>query len=138
MPKPTLTPDQCRARSQGALPDLFGIDFLTLEWGRVHTRLDIKPEFLAPNGYLHAATVVALADTTCGFGSLSHLPVGAGNFTTLELKSNFLSTAKEGAIDCEAVAVHLGRTTHVWDATVRREDTAKIIALFRCTQMILI
>ena len=81
---------------------------------------------------------VALADTTCGFGSLSHLPDGAGNFTTLELKSNFLSTAKEGAIHCEAVAVHLGRTTHVWDATVRREDTAKVIALFRCTQMILI
>ena len=99
--------------------------------------LDVRPEILAPNGYLHAATVVALADTACGYGCLAHLPHDAANFTTIELKTNFLGTAREGTIACTARPVHLGRTTHVWDATVYRRDDRRTIALFRCTQMIL-
>jgi uncharacterized protein (TIGR00369 family) len=90
---------------------------------------------LAPNGYLHAGAIVALADTACGYGCFAFLPEGGTGFTTIELKTNFLGTAREGTLECEALRVHGGRTTQVWDATVRRE--AKTIALFRCTQLIL-
>jgi uncharacterized protein (TIGR00369 family) len=92
---------------------------------------------MTPHGYLHAATVVALADTSCGYGAMVSLPEGARSFTTIELKANFLGTAREGAIACEAVLVHGGRTTQVWDARVTAETTGRVIALFRCTQMIL-
>jgi uncharacterized protein (TIGR00369 family) len=92
---------------------------------------------LAPNGYLHAAVVIALADTTCGYGTINDLPDGAQNFTTIELKSNFLGTAREGSIASVATKVHSGRTTQVWDATVTDETSGKTIALFRCTQLIL-
>ena len=92
---------------------------------------------MAPNGYLHAATVVALADTSCGYGTFVNLPEGAEGFTTIELKSNFLGTKRGGAIACRAGLVHGGRTTRVWDATVSDEGSGKPIALFRCTQMIL-
>jgi uncharacterized protein (TIGR00369 family) len=88
-------------------------------------------------GYLHAATVIALADTTCGYGTIADLPGGAQNFTTIELKSNFLGTAREGVISCIATIVHSGRTTQVWDAQVADEARDKTIALFRCTQLIL-
>src|SRR5919201_2013964 len=88
-------------------------------------------------GYLPAATVVALADTTCGYGTISQLPDGGQNFTTIELKSNFLSTMRDGALACVATLVHGGRTTQVWDAQVENEATGKAIALFRCTQLIL-
>ena len=131
------TIEQLNARGQGTLPGLIGIEFLTVEPGRLTSRLALRPELLAPNGYLHAATVIALADTTCGYGTFTDLPDGAQNFTTIELKSNFLSIAREGGIACVATKVHSGRTTQVWDAEVTDQASGKTIALFRCTQLIL-
>ena len=101
------------------------------------SRLPVRRELLAPNGFLHAASVIALADTSCGYACVANLPAGASGFTTVELKSNFFGTALEGAIFCRARPAHLGRTTQVWDADVTVEGTAKRIALFRCTQMVL-
>jgi 1,4-dihydroxy-2-naphthoyl-CoA hydrolase len=131
------TIEQLNACSQGYLPGLIGIAFLTMEPGRLTSRLALRPELLAPNGYLHAAVIIALADTACGYGTFTDLPEGANNFTTIELKSNFLGTAREGSIACVATRLHSGRTTQVWDATVSDEDSGKTIALFRCTQLIL-
>lgn len=132
-----MTLDVMNARGRGCLPDLFGFRVLALEQGLLVAEIDIRPELLAPNGFLHAATVIALADTACGYGCIAHMPKGAENFTTVELKSNFLGTSREGTIACVAKPVHLGRNTQVWDATVTRHDDGKPIALFRCTQMIL-
>ena len=131
------TIDQLNARGQGYLPGLIGIEFTSIEPGRLTSRLAIRPELLAPNGYLHAATVIALADTTCGYGTINDLPEGAQTFTTIELKSNFLGTARQGTIACVATIVHSGRTTQVWDAQITDEASGKTIALFRCTQLIL-
>ena len=129
--------DELNKRGIGTLPGLIGLTIVEAEEGRVSSRLDLREELMASNGYLHAATVVALADTTCGYGTLVKLPVGAESFTTIELKSNFVGTKRGGAIGCEANLVHGGRTTQVWDATVSDEEGGKAIALFRCTQMIL-
>jgi uncharacterized protein (TIGR00369 family) len=123
--------------SPGHLPGLLGLQILEVEQGRLTAELKVRKELHAPNGFLHAGTVVTLADTACGYGCSAHQPPGAKGFTTIELKSNHLGTALDGVIEVEARAVHLGRTTHVWDATVRHRDTGKTIALFRCTQMIL-
>ena len=131
------TIEQLNARGEGFLPGLIGIEFISIEPGRLTSRVTVRPELLAPNGYLHAAVVIALADTTCGYGTFTDLPEGANNFTTIELKSNFLGTAREGSIACVATRVHSGRTTQVWDATVTDETSGKTIALFRCTQLIL-
>jgi 1,4-dihydroxy-2-naphthoyl-CoA hydrolase len=131
------TIEQLNARSEGYLPGLIGIEFLSLEPGRLTSRLALRPELLAPNGYLHAAVIIALADTACGYGTFTDLPDGASNFTTIEFKSNFLGTAREGIIACVATRVHSGRTTQVWDAEVTDQASGKTIALFRCTQLIL-
>ena len=119
------------------LPGHMGVVFTSLEHGRAEARLDIQPHHLAPNGFLHAATPVSLADTTAGFGCRHSLPEGASGFTTIDLSCSFLGTATEGAIKCIAEMAHGGRSTQVWDAKVRRESDEKVIALFRCTQMVL-
>jgi len=131
------TLDALRTRGDEFLPGLVGFRPVALDEGRLEAELEIVPRLRAPNGYLHAATIVALADTACGYGCLAHLPEGAANFTTIELKANFLGTAKEGTLRCVARGVHFGGTTQVWDATVTRVRDARTIALFRCTQMIL-
>lgn len=129
--------EELKNRMTGTLADLIGIEILEAEEGRLTSRLELRDELMAANGYLHAATLVALADTSCGYGTFVSLPEGAESFTTVELKSNFLGTKQEGSIGCEARMAHGGRNTQVWDASVRDADSGKILALFRCTQMIL-
>ena len=135
--RPEATLEQFANRGDGYLPGLVGIRFTAVAENRVEAELDIRPELVAPNGYLHAATVIALADTAAGYGCIAHLPDGAQSFTTIELKSNFLGTARAGTIACVATPVHLGNATQVWDAVVTDKANGKKIALFRCTQMIL-
>jgi 1,4-dihydroxy-2-naphthoyl-CoA hydrolase len=135
--RPGFTVESMRDRGVGKLPGLIGVELLSVEEGLLKAQLKVREAVLAPNGFLHAATVVGLADTMCGYGCISHLPEGAQNFTTVELKSNHLGTAREGTIEVEARPVHLGRTTQVWDAVVKHQETGKTIALFRCTQMVL-
>ena len=132
-----LTADELNALLPGTLPGLLGIVVDSHERGRLTSHLDIRPELLAPNGYLHAGTVVTLADTSCGLPTRALLPEGSTGFTTLELKSNHLSTAREGRIATVATNAHAGRTTQVWDAVVRDPGSGKTIALFRCTQSVL-
>jgi len=131
------TPEEFDALGTGKLPGLIGIRIVDAAHGLMRSRLDVRPEHQAPNGYLHAATVVALADTSCGYGCRASLPEGATGFTTIELKANFLGTVTEGALACEARLVHGGRTTQLWDAEVSDEGSGRRLALFRCTQLIL-
>jgi uncharacterized protein (TIGR00369 family) len=119
------------------LPGTLGIEFDSVETGLVLSRLTVEPRHMAPNGFLHAASVIALADTSCGYGSQVSLPAGATGFTTVELKSNFMGTAAAGdVITCRAWLVHGGRSTQVWDAEVT-DESGRTMALFRCTQMVL-
>ena len=119
------------------LPGYLGIT-LTKEHGQeVIGELPIRRELMAPNGFLHAGSVVTLADSCCGIACMRNLPEGATGFTTIELKSNHLGTARDGTLTCVAKPAHMGRSTQVWDAVVTHVETGKTVALFRCTQMIL-
>jgi 1,4-dihydroxy-2-naphthoyl-CoA hydrolase len=137
----SLRPDRDVAFLNGLgedhLPGYIGVVITGIEQGVLTAELPVRQELLAPNGFLHAGSVVTLADTAAGYGCFAHLPEEALGFTTLELKANFLGTTREGVLRCEARAVHLGRTTHVWDATVSRGEDPAPIAVFRCTQLVL-
>jgi 1,4-dihydroxy-2-naphthoyl-CoA hydrolase len=135
--RPEVTVEALQHRAQAGLPGLLGLRVIDLNEGALRMGLTIEPSLLAPNGYLHAASVVALADTACGFGCVAHLPRGAHNFTTIELKVNFLGTATDGSLLAQARALHQGRTTQVWDATVSHVESGRPIAEFRCTQLVL-
>jgi 1,4-dihydroxy-2-naphthoyl-CoA hydrolase len=135
--RPEVTAEELNKRSRGHLPGLVGMEIVEVAEGRLRGRLPLRPDLLAPNGFLHAAAVIALADTLCGYGCVAHLPEGAKGFTTIELKSNFLGTLLEGALACEATPAHLGRNTQVWDAVVADEAKGRRLALFRCTQIVL-
>ena len=120
----------------GTLVELLGIQITAVGERRVTGTLTVRPELLAPNGFLHAATVIALADTLCGYGYWVTAPAGSNGFTTIELKANFLGTARAGTLTGQSTLRHGGRTTQIWDAEVTDEQ-GKLIALFRCTQLVL-
>ncbi|HMI76685.1 MAG TPA: PaaI family thioesterase [Steroidobacteraceae bacterium] len=128
-----------RFNSAGArkLPGHLGIVITEVSDSRVAGELPVVESVMAPNGYLHAGTIVTLADTVAGYGCVANLPADATGFTTIELKSNHLGTARDGTIIGVATPVHRGRTTQVWDAVVVHKESGRTLAVFRCTQMIL-
>ena len=122
---PEVTPEILNHRGDEYLPGYLGIEVVSIGQGTLHARMPVKKLHVAPNEFLHAASIVALADTSCGYGTIAHLPAGAQSFTTIELKSNHLATVREGSISCIATAQHLGKTTQVWDAVVSDEASGK-------------
>ncbi|MGF1457028.1 MAG: PaaI family thioesterase [Alphaproteobacteria bacterium] len=124
------------ARAKTMLPGTLGIEILD-RTDVIAARMPVTRAHLAPNGFLHGGSVVAFADTLCGYATIVSLPEGASGFTTMELKTNFLGTALDGGLEGEATPLHIGRTTQVWDAAVRHVETGKTLAHFRCTQLVL-
>ncbi|MFO1424929.1 MAG: PaaI family thioesterase, partial [Candidatus Competibacteraceae bacterium] len=111
-PRPDITVELLNERGSEYLPGYLGIEIVELAPHTLRCRMAIKKLHIAPNNFLHAASVVALADTACGYATIAHLPEGAESFTTIELKSNFLGTARDGgSVACVATAQHLGRNT---------------------------
>jgi 1,4-dihydroxy-2-naphthoyl-CoA hydrolase len=132
-----FSPEFWNRRGAGKLPGHLGIVFTETSASAVRARFTVAEHLMAPNGYLHAGSLVTLADTCCGYGCVMNLPEGAQGFTTIELKSNFLGTTLDGEVECVARAAHLGKTTQVWDASVTHLQSSRVLALFRCTQMVL-
>ena len=133
-----FTIDAARKRlSRHHVAAWIGFQLDELEPGRVASRMVVDPKYIAPNGFLHACVSIALADITCGLGSAALLRAPGEKIATIEIKSNHLSTVREGLLLCKAAIRHAGSTTHVWDADVIAEETGKPIMIFRCTQMVL-
>ena len=124
-----LPPEQLAAlmnrKGEGYLMSLLGFTLTSVTKERITARMEIKKHHLAPNEYLHAASVVAMADSVCGYATIMNLPDDAAGFTTIELKTNFLGTTREGANLCEGRPAHVGRRTMVWDARVWDEKTGR-------------
>lgn len=131
------TLEEWNARGAAYLPGHLELRFTKVGAEEVEAAMRVRPEVLSWNGYLHAGAVVTLADSCCGYGTVAGLPAGATGFTTMNLTSNFLGTALKGEVTCRATPLHKGRTSQVWDAAVSDGETGKLIAQFRCTQLIL-
>ncbi len=131
------TPDDFNRFGANHLPGHLGIVITQVDTDGVRAEMPVQQALMAPNGFLHAGSVVTLADTAAGYGCVANLPAGASGFTTVELKSNHLGTTRDGTVLCTAKPAHLGRTTQVWDAVVTHKESGRTLALFRCTQMLL-
>jgi len=119
-------------------PGMVGVEILTCSKEEVTGQFDVTEPVVAGTGYLWAPVVITLADWLCAAGIGEHIDFEQAGFTTVELKTNFLGTAREGErVFGRARPAHLGRTTQVWDVDVMNQTSGKTIALFRCTQMIL-
>lgn len=129
-----MTPEYFAKMDLEHLPGLLGIEVTDVQKGRLEARLEVFEKHLAINGYLHAGAIVSLADSGAGYGCLANLPDGASGFTTIELKSNLMATARDGIIRCVSECVHAGKTTQVWESTVFLDASEKTLAKFTCTQ----
>lgn len=129
--------DKLNGANEGKLPGWLGLEITAVGDGVVEGRLPVRAELIAHTGYLLAGSLLSVADILCAYGVSTAWPEGASGFTTAEVKCNFVGTARDGAVLCRARLLHGGRTTQVWDAEMTHEATGKLMAVFRCTQIVL-
>ena len=117
-------------------PQLMGVEIISAEPSIVRGRLTVRPDLCTSGHILHGGAIMAFADTLGATGAFLNLPAGAGT-TTVESKTNFFSSAREGTtVLAETTPLHIGRRTSVWQTRISRED-GKLIALVTQTQMVL-
>lgn len=118
-------------------PRLMGVGVLEATKEKIRGRLTVRPDLCTSGHILHGGAIMAFADTLGAIGASLNLPEGAGT-TTIESKTNFISSAKEGTIvDAETTPIHVGRRTSVWQTKVTRED-GKLVAVVTQSQMVLL
>ena len=117
-------------------PTLMGVEIVSVEPSRVMARLVVRPDLCTSGHILHGGAVMAFADTLGAIGAVLNLPAGAGT-TTVESKTNFFASAKEGeTVTAETTPLHIGRRTSVWQTRLSRSD-GKLVALVTQTQLVL-
>jgi len=116
------------------LPGLLGVRLVSVAEDRIVAEMKVRAELCTTGGILHGGAYMAFADTLGAVGSFLTLPNGART-TTTDSSTKFISGAKLGSVvTAECVALHRGRTTQVWQTTIRRED-GKLCAVVTQTQL---
>jgi len=117
-------------------PRLMGVEVLEATKEKIRGRLAVRPDLCTSGHILHGGAIMAFADTLGAIGAFLNLPEGAGT-TTIESKTNFIGSAKEGTtVSAETTPIHVGRRTSVWQTRITRED-GKLVAIVTQSQMVL-
>lgn len=112
-----------------------GVEIVSLAKDRIIGELQAGPQHLTVTGRVHGGVLMSLADTLGAQGAIQNLPPGCST-TTLESKTNFLRGAFPGVLIGESVPLHIGRSTMVWQTTIRTA-TGDRVAVITQTQMVL-
>src|SRR3954465_14580582 len=120
----------------GTLSDVLGLEIVEVKKGRVKMRLPWSKTASQSAGLLHGGALATLTDTAAAVGTLFMLPEGYRTVTG-ELKINYLDNVREGAVLAEAVLLHQGRRTMVWEIRVWSEKGRRLLAVSTSTFFIL-
>jgi uncharacterized protein (TIGR00369 family) len=133
---PTLDAATLQKILDPLLPGLLGVKLVSVSEDRVVAEMKVRPDLCTTGGVLHGGAYMAFADTLGAVGTVMSLPQGART-TTTDSSTKFIAAAKvDTVVTGEAVALHRGRTTQVWQTSVRRED-GKLCAVVTQTQLVI-
>ncbi len=117
-------------------PGLMGVRLTLLEPDRVVAQMPVRADLCTSGGILHGGAYMAFADTLGAIGTIINLAPGKRT-TTTDSSTKFIASAKLGSVVTgESIALHRGRTTMVWQTSVRNAD-GKLCALVTQTQLVL-
>ena len=117
-------------------PGLMGVQVTDMAPDRVLATMLVRPDLCTSGGILHGGAYMAFADTLGAVGTVLNLPAGKRT-TTTDSSTKFIASAKVGTLaTAECVALHRGRSTMVWQTTVRNAD-GKLCAVVTQTQLVI-
>jgi len=123
------------ARLSGTLAPRLGILIVEASPDRVVAELEIRDDLRTVGGALHGGTLMALADTVGATAAMLNLPAGAAT-TTLESKTNFFAGGRTGSVRAEAVPLHRGKRTSVWQTRIT-DESGRLLSQTIQTQLVL-
>ena len=128
--------DGLQKRLEPLFPGLLGVRLTEATPGRVVATMRVRPELCTAGGILHGGAHMAFADTLGAVGTVLNLPQGKRT-TTTDSSTKFIGGAKvDTTVTGESVALHRGRTTMVWQTTIRNEE-GKLCSVVTQTQLVL-
>ncbi|MGJ7505088.1 PaaI family thioesterase [Variovorax sp. ZT5P49] len=117
-------------------PGLMGVRLTELAPERVVAQMEVRANLCTAGGILHGGAYMAFADTLGAVGTIINLPEGKRT-TTTDSSTKFIAGARLGTtVTGTCVALHRGRTTHVWQTSVTNAD-GKLCAVVTQTQLVL-
>lgn len=133
---PTLDLPALQQLIQPLLPGLLGVRLIEATAERVRAEMTVRPELCTTGHVLHGGSHMALADTLGAVGTVLNLRPGQRTVTT-DSSTKFIAGAAEGSVvTAEAVALHRGRSTQVWQTTIRNAE-GRLCAVVTQTQLVL-
>lgn len=122
-------------RIRGTFAGVLGMEFTHLTPDRVEATLNVRQELKQPWGIVHGGAVMTLADTVAGAGAYMNL--GQDQETvTVEMKINLIGAVRDGTVRAEALPLHRGRTTSIWQARIT-DATGRLVAVSLSTHLVL-
>ena len=130
------TADQIQKMIEPLFPGLMGVEIKEATQDRIVASMLVRPELCTGGNVCHGGAFMAFADTVGAVGTVVNLPPNTRT-TTIESKTNFMSAAPVNTrVTAESIPLHRGRTTQVWQTTIRSE-AGKLCAVVTQTQMVL-
>ncbi len=123
-------------RNLPGLPKFLGMTFTRIEKDVVVAEIVVREEHCNPAGTIHGGGIMAFADTMGAIGTWVNLREGQDT-TTIESKTNFFAAAPIGTVlTAEAIPLHRGRRTQVWETKLTRPD-GRVVAKVTQTQLVI-
>jgi 1,4-dihydroxy-2-naphthoyl-CoA hydrolase len=132
----THTVESLQALIDPMLPGLLGVKLIEVQPERILAKMDVRSDITTGGGVLHGGAYMAFADTLGAVGTVFNLPPGKRT-TTTDSSTKFMTGARVNTtVTGECVALHRGRTTMVWQTSIRNAE-GKLCAIVTQTQIVL-
>ncbi|MEZ5104558.1 MAG: PaaI family thioesterase [Draconibacterium sp.] len=130
--------DEIKALNEFCAPSmigLLGITFIGATHNSIQATMPVNVNTMQPTGVLHGGASLALAETIAGAGSYLLIDKEKFNVFGIQISGNHISTVEKGTLFANALLIHKGKTTHVWDVKITDGDN-KLISTVRVTNIV--
>ena len=110
---------------KGGMPRTLGVRLLSVTPKRVVGEMTIRPRHRNYRGNINGGALMAFADVLGACGAVANRPPGYSG-GTIESKTNFFAAGLGPVLHAVSVPLHIGRTTSVWQTTIRNPDGGRV------------
>jgi 1,4-dihydroxy-2-naphthoyl-CoA hydrolase len=134
---PTHDLAQLNEWSRNTLSEHLGIELTEVGDKYLVGRMPVDHRTHQPMGLLHGGASVALAETLGSIGAALQVDLTKKACVGLEINANHIKGVHSGYVVGRATAIHVGRTTQVWEIRITHEETGALVCLSRITMAVI-
>jgi 1,4-dihydroxy-2-naphthoyl-CoA hydrolase len=134
--KPGFTLDELQSLGHQTLGEHLGIQFTEIGEDHLCASMPVDQRTHQPAGLLHGGASCVLAETLGSVASYMVIDTSIYKPVGLEINANHVRGIRSGLVIGTSTAVHIGKTTHVWDIRIR-DEKGGLICISRLTVAII-